>query len=158
MSGRNKHGLGRNIPKSIKQKIRQDAGFGCVICGLAICTYEHIEPEFHSAKKHDPSRMTYLCHQCAGKHTRKQLSKETIWAAKSNPKALTVGYSFEKFDIGTSSPTITLGPLRISNCASVITINGKSILSIAAPLAPGRPFLLSAVFTDYGSRVLLSSA
>ena len=58
---KNKFELSRTIPEPIKRQIRQDSGFGCVICGLGIIQYEHVDPEFHLAKIHDPSKMTLLC-------------------------------------------------------------------------------------------------
>ncbi len=56
----NKHGLSRTIPEDVKRQVRQACGFGCVCCGFAIVTYEHIEPEFHNAESHDPENM----HSC----------------------------------------------------------------------------------------------
>ena len=58
---RNQYGLTRTIPEDIKRQVRQACGFGCVCCGLAIATYEHIDPEFHFAESHDPDKMAYLC-------------------------------------------------------------------------------------------------
>jgi len=57
----NIHGLSRTIPEGIKRQVRQECGFGCVVCGLAIATYEHIDPPFKTAKDHDPSKIAYLC-------------------------------------------------------------------------------------------------
>ena len=74
----NKHGLSRNIPSQIKREIRQAAGFGCVCCGVAIGMYEHVDPEFHDAKEHDPERMAYLCGGCHDKVSRGIWSKDKI--------------------------------------------------------------------------------
>lgn len=43
---KNQHGLSRNISEDIKQEVRKKSGFGCIICGLGIYEYEHIDPEF----------------------------------------------------------------------------------------------------------------
>jgi len=39
----NQHNLSRDIPRTVKRKVKKDSGFGCVICGSAICQYEHID-------------------------------------------------------------------------------------------------------------------
>jgi hypothetical protein len=77
----NKLGLSRAIPEAIRRKIRQDSGFGCVICGLAIASYEHIDPEFHEATEHDPDKMTFLCEGCRSRVTRGVWSKDKVWKA-----------------------------------------------------------------------------
>lgn len=50
MSDINKYGLTRDIPASVKRAVRQRDGFGCVICGLGIYTYEHIDQPFKNDK------------------------------------------------------------------------------------------------------------
>lgn len=72
----NKHGLKRYIEADIRRKIRHDAGYGCVICGNIFVDYEHIEPEFKDAKKHDPEKMTLLCKGCHDDVTDTRISKK----------------------------------------------------------------------------------
>ncbi|HCT8728667.1 Uncharacterised protein [Klebsiella variicola] len=81
----NKHGLKRYIEADIRRKIRHDAGYGCVICGNIFVDYEHIEPEFKDAKKHDPEKMTLLCKGCHDDVTDTRISKKRVWLAKENP-------------------------------------------------------------------------
>ncbi|MFA9231483.1 MAG: hypothetical protein ACEQSU_12185 [Microgenomates group bacterium] len=150
---KNKHGLSRSIPEATKRRIRQDSGFGCVICAQAFTIFEHIFPEYADAKKHDPKNMTLLCHQCAGKHTRKQLSKSTIWETKKNPKPFQNGFSHENLDIGIDSPLIEIGPIVAKNCKSVLSCGGVSLLSISAPEKIGGPFRLSAIFKDIFGKI-----
>lgn len=33
----------RNIPLPIQREVRQRCGFGCVICGMPLYEYEHME-------------------------------------------------------------------------------------------------------------------
>lgn len=56
---KNKYGLSRNIPNHIKRAVRQKCGFGCVICGLFICDFDHYAPSFSEAKKHNPDGITF---------------------------------------------------------------------------------------------------
>ena len=60
MTETNQHGLSRNIPAEVRRVLRAEAGFGCVKCGRAFAEYEHIEPEFASAREHAPKDMA-LC-------------------------------------------------------------------------------------------------
>ena len=47
MSDINKFGLRRSdFHADTKRLIRQRDGFGCVVCGLALIKYEHLDPEF----------------------------------------------------------------------------------------------------------------
>lgn len=81
----NKYGLSRDIPESVKLRIRQHAGFGCVICGLGIVEYEHVDPEFKDAKVHDPEKMTLLCPICHTKATSGLFSKDRVKEAMEDP-------------------------------------------------------------------------
>ena len=50
----------RNIPAEIKRQVRQRCGFGCIICGLPIYEYEHME-EWAKVKRHRTEEITLLC-------------------------------------------------------------------------------------------------
>ncbi|MFV8448988.1 hypothetical protein ACNO65_02795, partial [Vibrio campbellii] len=94
----NKFGLKRYIPQDIKQQIRKEAGYGCVICGSMFCDYEHIEPEFNNAHEHNPDHMTLLCGLCHHHVTGRRKSKKTVWRAKEKPFALTHGHVREHLE------------------------------------------------------------
>ena len=69
----NKYGLSRNIPEDVKLAVRQACGFGCVVCGMSIIEYEHIDPPFHDATVHDPTKIALLCATCHGNVSKKVL-------------------------------------------------------------------------------------
>jgi len=142
----NKHGLSRTIPENVKLKIRQDAKFGCVICGLGIFEYEHIDPEYSDAKEHDPDKMTILCPSCHAKVTRGFWSKDKVWQAKANPVALSQGFANEWFDFGPTMPLIKFGGATIEECRIPILIANKPLFEIKPPIAEKTPFLLSGTF------------
>lgn len=100
MASLNKHGLSRVIPEGVKRKVRKDAGFGCVICGTAICEYEHVDPEWVNAVTHNPKFMTLLCGSCHSKKTRGIIGVDTVKLAMKNPKCKERGYSNDWFDFG----------------------------------------------------------
>lgn len=151
----NKYGLSRTIPESIKRQIRQDAGFGCVVCGLAIASYEHIEPEFHEARTHDPDKMTFLCECCHSRVTRGFWSKSKVWAAKSKPFCHYQDKCRDAFDIGQSSPVIRISTNRFEDSTNLITINGDKIIYIEPPEHSGGPYRLSAKFYDIKNQLSL---
>lgn len=152
----NAQGLSRNIGKEVRRQLRKEAGFGCVICGLAIGDYEHIDPEFKDATEHNPARMAFLCTQCHAKITRKFLSKEKVWEAKKNPFALQQGrVAHEEFDIGSDWPKISIGTFHMSKCENLIMVNGETVLGISPPEEKNGPFRVNARFTDPNGNVLL---
>jgi hypothetical protein len=145
---RNKHGLPRYIPSEIRLGIRKKCGFGCVICGLGIYEYEHVDPEFSDAEIHDPQKMTLLCMQCHGKVTKKIWSKDKVKLAMQNPYCMQVGYNNEHFDFGTSLPVIAFSGVQLSNCQIPIQVYGDSLFGIKAPEIKGAPFRLSGQFCN----------
>jgi hypothetical protein len=108
----NKYRLDRYIPSNIRRQIRQNSGFGCVICGCAICEYEHVNPPFSSAREHDPDKMTFLCSNCHDKVTRKIWSKDKVVKAMKNPYSLINKQSRFKLDLTGSNSWINFGGIR----------------------------------------------
>src|SRR5437016_5533012 len=102
----NKYGLTRRPPAEVRRQIRQECNFGCVCCGLAIAQYEHIDPEFHEAKEHDPAKMAYLCGGCHDRVTRGVWSKAKVKADRKQPWAKQKGHCHDAFDIGADFPVV----------------------------------------------------
>jgi hypothetical protein len=144
----NKYGLSRDIPSSVKRQVRQQCGFGCVICGLGIVQYEHVEPEFKDAKEHRADSIALLCPQCHAKITTKMWSKSRVKLAMRMPKCKQEGFAREFFDFVNESPVLVFGGVRLSNCEIPIEVAGYPLFSIKAPDNTGEPFLLSGTFTD----------
>lgn len=153
---RNKHGLSREIPEGIKREIRQQAGFGCVCCGIGIGLYEHIEPEFVDAKEHDPRTMTYLCGSCEGKVTRGILSKDSIWRAREEPWCRVRGKPHEAFDVGGSTVAVWVGSNRICDVPVVLRVVDQTLLRIDGPEKSGAPYRISGRFYDADGRLVFS--
>jgi hypothetical protein len=151
----NKYGLSRDIDAAVKRAVRQRDGFGCVICGSAVYTYEHVDPEFVEARVHDPACITLLCAGCHGRVTKGLLSKASVQRAMTNPKCKETGFSFGPFDLGAHPPTIQVGPVTARNVAVVIQAMGDDILRVESPEELGGPFRISAVLANQsGTEVL----
>ncbi|ARS37270.1 HNH endonuclease signature motif containing protein [Pontibacter actiniarum] len=144
----NKYGLSRTIPETVKRKIRKNSGFGCVICGEAICEYEHVNPEWHEAQSHNPKHMTLLCGSCHSKKTRGILSKDTVKEAMKNPRCRQKGFSFDSLDFGRKSPVVQLGNSTFINPMFLIVVDNVSLLSILPPALKGEPYKLHAYFQN----------
>ncbi len=155
MDNKNKHKLSRTIPNSIKYIIRKEAYYGCVSCGIAIYEYEHIDPPFQEAKKHDSEKMTILCPTCHAKVTRGFTSKDTVWKWKNEPWGKKNGYCHESFNISSDNFAIWLGASKIEKLEKILTIDDECLLSIKPPQEEGSPFLLSAAFYDNQEKKIL---
>lgn len=140
----NKHGLTRDIPESVKRAVRQRDRFGCVRCGCAVYTYEHVDPTFEEAESHDPNAITLLCAGCHDLVTRRLLSKDTVKAFMDAPKCRESGFSFGPFDVGQSWPTVRIGPVTLEQVGVVIRASGDDVLRIDPPEEVGAPFRISA--------------
>lgn len=151
----NMYGLPRTIPSDVKRKVRKACGFGCVICGLGIVQYEHVDPEYHVAKEHDPEKIALLCPGCHAKVTTRQWSKARVKLAMKSPKCKQVGYANEFFDFCNGHPHLKFGGLKIVRCDIPIQVQGYSLFSIEPPEFEGEPFRLSGHFTDANGNVTL---
>ncbi len=74
----------RNIPAEIKRQVRQRCGFGCVICGLPIYEYEHME-EWAKVKRHRAEEITLLCPNHHSEKTKGRIPVFVIKEANKNP-------------------------------------------------------------------------
>lgn len=142
----NKHGLSRYIDADIKRQLRQECGYGCVICGIGIYQYEHIDPEFHDAKTHDTSAMALLCGACHDRITHNKCSKSKAAIARANPINLLKGTTSDFLDL--QSPiSIKVGNSIFSNFNKIVSVqNGEDWFTIDSPEEPGAPPRINAKF------------
>ena len=82
----------RNIPLPIQREIRQRCGFGCVICGIPLYEYEHME-EWANVQRHVADEITLLCDQHHREKTAGLLPKEAVREANDKPYNLKDGVS-----------------------------------------------------------------
>lgn len=84
--------VGRHIPEAIKLLVRKKCGFGCVICGLPIYHYDHIE-DFAVVNEHVAENIVLLCPGHHQEKTSKRLSKEVVERASESPANLNKEFS-----------------------------------------------------------------
>jgi hypothetical protein len=150
----NIHGLPRYIPTDVRRAVRRAAGFGCVICGNAVCQYEHVDPPFEYAREHDPAKITYLCGGCHDKVTRGIWSKQKVKDAMQKPTCKQTGFSFGAFDIQ-GFPALSIGDMQFRDTPIILEIEDVPLIAVAAPEEPRGPFLLSALFLSDSGEALL---
>jgi hypothetical protein len=146
-SDRNKDGLTRDISNDVARQVRQRDGFGCVICGSAFYTYEHFDPEFVDAEKHDPHGICLLCGTCHRRKTSRLLSTESVKKAVLHPKCKETGFSWGALDVGNEHPEIILGSFTAYKAKVLIEIYGEEIFSVLPPENPGGPYRINARVT-----------
>lgn len=150
----NRFGLNRNIPDAVKKAVRRRCGFGCVICGSAIITYEHFMPPFKDATQHDPNGITLLCGSHQLETTKGILSKESIAHYNSSPYCLRVGNSKHIFDLGNIRPSLILGSVDVSDCGPGIEVDGEVFLRIRPPEKHSSRWRISARFLNSEGSVI----
>lgn len=72
------------ISEPIKREVRQRCGFGCVICGLPVYHYDHINP-WSNTQEHEASNITLLCAQHHDEKTRGRLPTRFVRQSNSHP-------------------------------------------------------------------------
>ena len=138
----NKFDLSRNIPESIKRLIRQRCGFGCVICGKFPFHYDHFEPEFKDAKKHNADGITLLCPSCHQEKTNGDIRTEKIKECNANPFCFkNQGGKYLLKDL--EAPLqIKLGQISLkSSKGKIFQLDGKDLISITESAKDEPPYL-----------------
>lgn len=74
----------RNIPLPIQREVRQRCGFGCVICGMPLYEYEHMN-EWAEVKRHVADEITLLCDKHHREKTGGLLPKQVVFEANKRP-------------------------------------------------------------------------
>jgi hypothetical protein len=155
MADRNRFGLSRYIPAAITKQVRRRCKFGCVVCGSAIVTYEHIDPVFSDARRHDPTKITLLCGHHQLESSKGLLSKKSIQEFDANPKGSERGYVDSMFDLGGKVPSLVMGGNELNlNPNQVFSINDLPILKIEYPERKSRKWRLSGIFYGQNNRII----
>jgi hypothetical protein len=143
----NEYGLPRRLPSDVRRTLRQEAGFGCVKCGFAFCEYEHIDPEFPDATKHDSAKMAFLCKRCHGEVTAGVASKDSVWKAKANPFCKREKPAW-KGNLEFGNLNSSLGSMMFLDCRVLLRVLGDDLLTIDPPEEKGGPIRVNAKLYD----------
>lgn len=112
----NVHGLKRAIPADVMRKVRQECGFGCVLCGRLPFKYDHFDPEWADAKEHRPEGIALLCGDCETQRTRHLIGINQIRLARAAPFNLQPGRDpFWGLRLGSEPLDVVFGGNRSRN-------------------------------------------
>lgn len=127
----------RSIPSEIKREVRKRCGFGCIICGLPLYEYEHMEG-WAKVKRHIANEITLLCDRHHREKTNGLLSIDTVKEANQNPINLQRGVSepynlhyngnFVEVDICTN--IFTSQSIGQDKYLNVLSVDKESILGV----------------------------
>jgi hypothetical protein len=156
MTNRNVHGLSRTIPDDIKEQIRSDCGYGCVLCGNLPYEYEHIDPEFKDSIEHDPSRMALLCPTCHSKVTKGIYSKVQVKNSRAKPFCITNGTNAMGLDFSGTNIVFQIGNSIIRNAQFPLVFNGIPVFS-AWRNPVSNSIVLNCHFYDYSNTLVVIS-
>ncbi len=147
MARTNKFGRSDYIPAPIARQIRQQCGFGCVVCGLAFYDYEHWNPPFEELDSEPNAEGITIA--CPNHHRAKGglLSDDEYQACIANPKALQDGYMQTPWSKG-FAPEIVLGNVTCTGGTRVLSINGQTMIGFDPPEEEGAPPRLTSKFFD----------
>lgn len=123
-----------SIPEEVKRELRQEANFGCALCGAPVIEYHHIIP-YSESQHHDPDEMIILCpnhHTHAGPNT-EALSQARLYELKANPcNTSIVDYEFY---FKPEMPYIQIGGMQAklieNDQMDVLTIDGQPLIGFS---------------------------
>ncbi len=151
----NRFGLSRNVPEEVKRKVRQRCGFGCVICGNPIISYEHFDPPFRDARSHSADGITLLCGSCHQKTTMGLINKGTVAKYNADPSGLREDVSFGIDDlVGSVPPIVLMGSNRFRCTGEVIRVADRTVLGFEVEIGARPAVLINMRICDRNGRTM----
>ena len=148
------------IPEGIKREVRKRCGFGCVICGFPIYSYEHML-EWAEVKRHVADEITLLCDRHHREKTSKLMPVAIVKRANEKPFNLNKNssqpydlYYEGEFVVGVLGGNSFMASLtHPPYTLHFITIDGVSLLNFVAE--DGHILLNANLFDKEGRTILV---
>lgn len=137
------------IPSEIKRLVRQQAGFGCVVCGNPLYELHHIVP-YPNVKEHRAENIVPLCPDYHRRAHGGQFTRDELQRFKNSPHNL--DRVEDRFRIPSSELRVKLAGTECVNVTHILVVDNLSLLSIARE---GDQILLSTLFLDQQDQPLL---
>ncbi len=149
----------RNIPLPIQREIRQRCGFGCVICGMPLYQYEHME-EWAEVKRHVADEITLLCDVHHREKTGGLLPKEFVWEASADPFILREGvskpynlhFSGKTAEVNIGGNSFTCEDQGYGTAMAPISVDGTPLIGLI--MGDGHLLLNLVIFDEFNAPVL----
>lgn len=120
--------MNRKPPADIARSLRQEAGFGCCVCGHPIFQYHHIVP--WAADQHfRVEDMMVLCPNHHGMATQGALPEPKQREFKGNPKNIREGRVRGNLAMQQTYCAVKIGTIILVNEGPFLRINGEDLLS-----------------------------
>jgi HNH endonuclease len=143
------------ITAAVKHAVRQRCGFGCVMCGLPIYHYDHVQ-DYAAVREHEENNLVLLCPNHHDDKTRHRLNMDALLEAKANPHNLKTGFTTpHAFYFGGTSPTVQLGPVTFTmerDDFAPFVVDGLPLIGFR--FEDGHPLLQLYVFDENNKLVL----
>jgi SEC-C motif len=145
----------RYIPANIRRELRQQAGFGCCVCGHPFIEYHHIE-QYATAPLHDLRRMMALCPNHHHEATVGALTRDEQQRAKAAPWNVTRGFADGILKVNSRAIAVEAGTNLFVGAGFKFLVDGESLLSLGSD-REGRLTLSIAVYDPADALQLLIS-
>ncbi|GAA2850105.1 hypothetical protein EDC40_101350 [Aminobacter aminovorans] len=117
------------VPSPVKRQLRQEAGFGCCVCGNPILQYHHIV-EWADENHNRPEDMMALCPLHHDQATKGAFPEIEQRQAKAQPCNVSNGLAKGLLAVRQSYPAIQLGSVIVVNEGDVLDIDGQVVLGM----------------------------
>jgi hypothetical protein len=119
-----------DVPEGTKRHLRQEAGFGCCICGMPIIQYHHIVPlavEDHNR----PQDMMVLCPNHHDAVTKGAITEPDQRAHKANPFNVARGYVDGLLKVNQTYCAIDTGSCQFVGDGMTVAVDGEPLLALS---------------------------
>ena len=121
----------RKPPAPVKLQLRQEAGFGCCICGNPVYQYHHIRP-FKPSPHHNPDDMMVLCPNHHHEATVGALEEPEQRRYKLYPFNIEHGFAGGQLKIGDRRVIVKAGGILFVGQGAKIVVDGEALLQLDA--------------------------
>lgn len=119
----------RKTPSSVARQLRQEAGFGCCVCGSPIIQYHHII-EWSDEEHFRPEDMMALCPLCHDRATKGAMPKEEQRKHKKEPHNINRGYANGLLAIRQDYCAAQLGSITVVGEGTFLRCNGEDMFGL----------------------------
>jgi len=119
----------RNAPADVKRQLRQEAFFGCAMCGNPLLENAHII-KFSISKQFPVEDMVSLCPDCHTEADQGDYPEEAYRRAKQNPFNKDKSKVGKKFMVSSKDMIVNIGSNRFINTETILRVNDFDLISI----------------------------
>ena len=119
--------MARNVPAAVARQLRQEAGFGCCVCGCPILQYHHII-KWAEDQHFRPEDMMVLCPSHHDQATKGAMPEAEQRKRKANPNNVEQGFANGLLAVKQDYCAADLGSVTIVGEGPFLEINGEPVL------------------------------